>query len=419
MANTGAYFRLSVAYTALLVWGPLNAGTILAQEKAERTIDEIKMEALKRAQTGMYPMIGLHPEDVEEAFTSIKTRDKDEWATAFMRVADRYMTEGKALEKSDPEKANADFIRAWRIYSFGRWPIPSSPKKKESYTKAIEAFRAHAKFWDPPLEVVRLPFEGQEIIGYVRLPKNATGPVPMVIAVNGLDSRKEDLTESFGAILPYGIGVIAVDGPGTGQCPIKASPTADRLLSKVIDYLQTRPEVDSRRIAFHGVSWGAYWGTKMAVVERERLKAVSVQSPPTDLFFTRKFLMESLLGNREYLFDQVPALMAIFDKVNSVDDIATIFEKMSLVNQGILGKPTAPMLIIAGVKDTQVPISDIYELMNAGDVPKEAWINPSGGHLGRQVKVWPDPIIFKRVLLPWIARNLDVAPLVEAKKSEN
>src|SRR6516164_2960899 len=103
-----------------------------------------------------------------------------------------------------------------------------------------------------------------------------------------------------------------------------------------IDYLQARPEVDKSRIAFHGVSWGAYWGTKMAVVERDRLKAVSVQSPPTDQFFTRKFLTESLLGNREYLFDQVAALKAIFDNVNSVEEIAAIFEKMSLVNQGIL-----------------------------------------------------------------------------------
>jgi cephalosporin-C deacetylase-like acetyl esterase len=388
----------------------------MAQERPERTIEEIKVEAIKRAQTGMYPMIGLDPADVEEAFAMIKTRDNDEWATAFMHVADRYMAEGKSLEKSDPAKANADYIRAWRLYSFGRWPIPSSPKKKESYAKAIEAFLAHVKFWDPPLEVVRIPFEGSEIIGYIRMPKNAKGPVPVVIAVNGLDSRKEDLTESFGAILPYGIGFLAVDGPGTGQCPIKASPTANRMLSQVIDYLQARPEVDKSRIAFHGVSWGAYWGTKMAVVERDRLKAVSVQSPPTDQFFTRKFLTESLLGNREYLFDQVAALKAIFDNVNSVEEIAAIFEKMSLVNQGILGKPTTPMLVIAGVKDTQVPISDIYELMNSGDVPKEAWINPSGGHLGRQVKVWPDPIIFKRVLLPWLARNLDAPPLPDTEK---
>jgi esterase FrsA len=378
-----------------------------AQERTERSLDEIKSEALKRAQNGMYPLIGLDPADVGEAFASIKTRDKDEWAAAFMAVADKYMAAAKSLESTDRSKADANYIRAWRLYSFGRWPFPASPGKKRSYAKAIEAFLAHARFWDPPLQVVRIPFEGSEIIGYMRLPKNANGPVPLVIAVNGLDSRKEDLTESFAAILPFGIGFIAIDGPGTGQAPIKASPNAERMLSRVIDYSQTRPEVDKARIGFHGVSWGAYWGTKMSVVERDRLKAVSVQSPPVDLFFTKEFVTNSLLGNREYLFDQVPALMAIFDTVNSVDDVAAMFQKMSLANQGILGKPTTPMLVIAGVKDTQVPISDIYELMNAGDVPKEAWINPSGGHLGRQVKVWPDPVIFKRVLIPWLVRNLD------------
>jgi len=380
----------------------------MAQERTERTLDEIKAEALKRAQNGMYPLIALDPADVAEAFASIKTRDKDEWAAAFMAVADKYMAEAKSLEAADPAKANAHYVRAWRLYSFGRWPFPASPGKKRSYAKAIEAFLAHARFWDPPLEVVHIPFEGSEIIGYLRLPKNASGPVPLVIAVNGLDSRKEDLTESFSAILPSGVGFIAVDGPGTGQAPIKASPTAERMLARVLDYLQTRAEVDKTRIAFHGVSWGAYWGTKMAVLERSRLKAVSVQSPPTDTFFTENFLRNSLLGNREYLFDQIPAMSAIFDGVNTVDDLAAMFQKMSLVNQGILGKPTTPMLIIAGVKDTQVPISDIYELMNAGDVPKEAWINPAGGHLGRQVKVWPDPVIFQRVLLPWLVRNLDV-----------
>jgi hypothetical protein len=54
--------------------------------------------------------------------------------------------------------------------------------------------------------------------------------------------------------------------------------------------------------------------------------------------------------------------------------------------------------------------------MSAGDVPKTAWINPSGGHLGRQTKVWPDPIIFKRILLPWIANQLDVSPLPPTEK---
>jgi len=391
----------------------------LAQARQERTIDEIRTEAIHRAEVGQYPLIGLDPGDVKEAFASIHTKDKDEWAAAFMDVADRYMNEAKSLENTDPVKANADYVRAWRLYSFGRWPIPASPGKQRAYEKAIEAFRAHAKFWDPPMEIVRIPFEGKEIIAYLRLPKNAPAPVPLVLAVNGLDSRKEDLAESFSAILPFGVGYLAVDGPGTGQNPIKVSENAERVLSRVLDYIATRPEIDKNRVAMHGVSWGAYWATKMAIVERARLKGASAQSPPTDKFFQKEFLMNSLIGNREYLFDQVPALMAIFDNVKTVDEMAEVLPKMSLVKQGLLGKPMAPMLILAGVRDTQVPISDIYLLLDNGDVPKTAWINPSGGHLGRQVGVWPDPRIFKEVIIPWLVRTLEPEPAHSSPKESH
>jgi pimeloyl-ACP methyl ester carboxylesterase len=392
------------ALLVLIVWLSISC---FSEQRPERTIDEIRVEAIHRAEVGQYPLIGLDAGDVREAFNSIHTRDKDEWAAGFMGVADRYMNEAKSLEKTDPTKANADYIRAWRLYSFGRWPIPASPGKQRSYEKALEAFRAHTKFWDPPMEIVRIPFEGKEIIGYLRLPKNATGPVPLVLAVNGLDSRKEDLSESFSAILPFGIGFLAVDGPGTGQNPIKVSENADRMLSRVLDYIATRPEIDKNRVAMHGVSWGAYWAAKMAIVERDRLRGASAQSPPTDRFFQKDFLMNSLIGNREYLFDQVPALMAIFENVHTLDEMAEAMPKMSLVKQGLLGKPTAPMLILAGVKDTQVPIDDIYLLMSQGDVPKTAWVNPQGGHLGRQVGVWPDPRIFKEVIIPWLVRVLE------------
>ena len=384
------------------------AVSAVAQGPQERTIDEIKTEAIHRAENGMYPLIGLDASDLREAFASVKTRDKDEWAAAFIKVGDRYMGEGNSLAASDPVKANADYIRAWRLYSFGRWPIPASPGKQRAYAKAIEAFLAHARFWDPPLQVIHIPFEGSEIIGYMRLPKDAVRPVPLVIAINGLDSRKEDLSESFAAILPYGVGFFAVDGPGTGQAPIKVSENADRMLSRVIDYLQTRPEVDKNRIAVHGVSWGAYWATKLAIIERVRLRGASAQSPPVDKFFQKDFLLNSLLGNREYLFDQVPALMNIFEGVKTIDDLAAALSRMSLVNQKLLGKPTTPMLILAGVLDTQVPISDIYLLLDSGDVPKDAWINPHGGHLGRQVKVWPDPAILKQIIIPWLVRTLEV-----------
>src|SRR6267143_2783099 len=229
------HVRRATELLACMVFSTLASISIAHAQQKERTLDEIKTEAIKRAENGMYPLIGLDPADVREAFAAIKTTDNDEWAAAFTAVADRYMAQAKALEGTDPAKASATYVRAWRIYSFGRWPVPASPGKQRAYAKALEAFRAHARFWDPPLEIVRIPFEGSKIIGYLRLPKNAKGPVPLVLAISGLDSRKEDLSENFSTILPYGIGFFSVDGPGTGQAPIKVSPTADRMFSRVLD----------------------------------------------------------------------------------------------------------------------------------------------------------------------------------------
>ena len=92
--------------------GAVLAGVALAQtastqkeERRERTIDEVKTEAVHRAEVGQYPLIGLDPADVKEAFESIHTADKDEWAAGFMRVADRYFNEAKSLEKTDPDQS--------------------------------------------------------------------------------------------------------------------------------------------------------------------------------------------------------------------------------------------------------------------------------------------------------------------------
>jgi len=44
--------------------------------------------------------------------------------------------------------------------------------------------------------------------------------------------------------------------------------------------------------------------------------------------------------------------------------------------------------------------------MNSGTEPREAWINPAGGHMGRTASTWPDPVIFRKIILPWEMRRL-------------
>ncbi len=259
----------------------------------------------------------------------------------------------------------------------------------------------------PALETVRIPFEGSEIVAYLCLPDGAGGPVPMILAISGLDSRKETVAESYEQILRSGLGFIAVDGPGTGQAPIQVSATAERMFSAALDYLGRNRMVDRARIIVSGISLGGYWAAKLAITEKERLLGTVAQPPPVDEFFSERVLREGTLGNREYRFDLAPAFTNVFEGAKSVDDLARLMPAMSLKSLGLLQRPTVPMLVVTGAKDTQVPIADIELLMRSGDVPKEAWINPSGGHLGREPRGWTDPVIFSKVIVPWELRLID------------
>ena len=62
------------------------------------------------------------------------------------------------------------------------------------------------------------------------------------------------------------------------------------------------------------------------------------------------------------------------------------------------------MLLINGEGDTQVPIDDLYILLRSG-TPKEAWVNPQGGHVGRGPG-WPDGRILTDVAMPWLVQVL-------------
>jgi pimeloyl-ACP methyl ester carboxylesterase len=368
----------------------------------ERTIDEIKSESLARAQRGAYPLGGLDPKDVADALALIKTRERDDWAQGFSNIAERYYAQG--LAEQDPAKASAAFRRAWRLFYFAQWPVPNSAGKQRAYQRALDAYAKYAQSLQPALEVVRIPFEGTHIVGYLRFPKNSNGLVPMILAISGLDSRKETVAESYAQILDHGVGFLAVDSPGTGQAPVKVALKSERMFSAVLDYLGQHPKVDKARIIVSGVSFGGYWAAKLAILEKSRVLGSVAQSPPVDEFFSEKFLREGTLGNREYLFDLAPAFINVFEGANSVDDLARLMPAMSLKAQGLLAKPTSPMLLVTGAKDTQVPLSDIELLLRTGDVPKEAWINPLGGHLGREPRGWTDPVIFSKVIIPWELR---------------
>ena len=109
------------------------------------------------------------------------------------------------------------------------------------------------------------------------------------------------------------------------------------------------------------------------------------------------------LGTREYLFDLFQARAAVYG-AETLEQFLAYGPRMSLKDSDWLSRPSAPVLLVNGERDTQVPIEDLYLMLRSGS-PKEAWVNPEGGHIGRS-RNWPDGRIFGEIIVPWLARRL-------------
>jgi esterase FrsA len=378
--------RLFFVLTAAL---PLAAA---AQSWGPRSLEELKQETVRRAERSIVPLTGIRAEDAREAMASLQSLEPDDWAAAWSRIGERYFARG-------------DYFHTWDIFNVARWPSERlSPGKQKAYARALEAFQAYAKSLKPPIETLRIPFEGSEIVAYLRLPPAAARPVPLVFGINGLDSRKEEVIARADRYLNSGVGVFAIDMPGTGQAPILIDVGADRMFSAALDYLATRRDVDAKRIVVQGRSWSGYWAAVLAYTEKERIRGAVVHGVGIDEYFAPEW-QKKAFATREYLFDIYPARAAVYG-TKTMQEFLAYGPRLSLVARGLIDKPSAPMLLVNGERDTQQPIADLYLLMRHGD-PKEVWVNPEGGHMGRSER-WPQGKVLDEVVEPWVLHRLGV-----------
>jgi esterase FrsA len=366
-----------------------------------RTWDELKAETQARAARGAYPVFGISANDAREALAMIGSLDPEEWGAAWMAIGDRYAERAQAaLRAGNGQAAQDGYLAAWRLYTLGRWPVASSPKKTRCLEKARQAFAAYGQLLDPKIETIRIPFEGKEIIALLQKPRGVSRP-PVVISIGGSDLWKDTVAIQSRAFLPSGIAVIAVDKPGTGDAPLPVLPGSERIYSAVIDYLHSRGDLDGERVIMRGQSWGSYWSARTGYAEAARLKGVVFQSGPVHHYFQRAWQQEAF-KTKEFLFDYVPSRLHMLGQ-KTVADAFAFMPSLSLLDTGLIHKPTPPTLLITGAKDTQVPFSDFLLLLQNGS-PKHAWVNPDGETMGRSRAIKDDQIIAD-VLIPWVRQQ--------------
>ena len=390
-----------IALSGALIAALLGSTAAVAQLATPRTLEELKAEIQLRADRKAYPVAQLDAGEVREALANLTSQDRDHWASVWGAIGDRHMARAKGLEATNKAEAAHTYDKAMQWYMFARFPLEDSNGTAQAYKKALDAFAGYSRLVDPPIEAVKFDYQGTEITGYLRKPKGVAKP-PVVITIGGLDGRKEDGSIRNAAYIEKGVAFFAFDMPGTGQTRIKIEPGADKVYSVVLDALAKREDVDGKRVVVTGGSWGGHWSAHLAYSEKDRLLGAVVQGGPVHHYFQPEW-QKKALGTREYLFGLFEARSAVYG-VKTLDDFLAYGPKMSLKDRGFLEKPSAPMLLVNGRNDTQVPIDDLQLLLNNGD-PKEAWVNPQGGHMGRTAQL-TDQKIFETVVLPWVVRRL-------------
>ena len=185
------------------------------------------------------------------------------------------------LKKGHRVSARDAFLRAATYWgATTMYVAPEDPRQRINYEKVRTCFREAAKLWDPPIEVLNIPYEnGRTMPGYFMRAGAPGEKRPTVLVLGGGDSALEEL---YGVVpagaLRRGYNALMFEVPGQKAMffdypDLFFRPDAEVPIGYVVDYALSRPEVDPERTALIGASFGGYFGPRAAAFEK-RLAAV-------------------------------------------------------------------------------------------------------------------------------------------------
>jgi hypothetical protein len=137
-----------------------------------------------------------------------------------------------------------------------------------------------AALLDPPMEQMRIPYEGTTLPGFVFKVDDSGRRRPLLILNNGSDGGMVAAwTTGIAAALARGYNALTFYGPGKGLALLEQKlpfrPDWEKVIAPVVDYAQSRADVDPERIALLGISQAGYWVPRAAAFEQRIAAAVA------------------------------------------------------------------------------------------------------------------------------------------------
>ena len=295
----------------------------------------------------------------------------------------------------DGKPVSSETFRAFRVfYDYDR-QLPLDVRiADEQQIPASENEPAHRR--------ITLSFmnnRDERIPAMMWIPAKGGGPVPCAFFLHGLGGNKSNAAPFAVELLKQGYATMALDAAYHGDRAAGKQPmygtTFHRLRDgymqtvvdyrRALDYLETRSDIDSKRVTLIGLSMGAIIGAVLGGVETRIKCPVLLVGGADRGMMSRLSQIEvwkkTRAENPGLDFDEISRVMAPADPLNFVDKISP-----------------RPVLMINGTKDDIVPLEANKLLHKTAREPKKVVWFESGHSLPRAQTL---PIIFE-----WLGKNL-------------
>jgi alpha-beta hydrolase superfamily lysophospholipase len=202
--------------------------------------------------------------------------DYDSWHDAWLATADRVAREAeRGLARGHRVSARGALLRASNYYRSAEFFLhanPNDPRVDHAWKRSVECFQRTAELFEPLIELVEIPYEGTTLPGYFYRADTARQPRPTIVMHNGFDGTGEEMHFCGAwAAVTRGYHVLIFEGPGQGRAIHRQRlcfrPDWEKVVTPVLDYVLSRPEVDRTRVALLGLSMGGLLAPRAAAFE--------------------------------------------------------------------------------------------------------------------------------------------------------
>jgi pimeloyl-ACP methyl ester carboxylesterase len=202
--------------------------------------------------------------------------DVNSWYAEWYETAERILSIAEAsLAAGHEVSAREAYLRATTYYAMAEFYLhgdPSDPRIRESSAKSRDCFAQAALLSSPAIEPVLIPYEDTTLPGYFYQVDDSGTPRPTLILQTGFDGTQEELyNQGAIAAVRRGYNCLTFEGPGQGEVireqGIPFRYDWEKVITPVVDYVMSRPEVDQNKVALFGISMGGYLAPRGAAFE--------------------------------------------------------------------------------------------------------------------------------------------------------